>query len=366
MRFKSICATACVAALASVATAQDVEFTNYVGSFPTVFAPIPVATNSQGHLFYATFQAANSQLWVVEDPVAAVGSETIPGKHIRTFPEMVTAGRGFQGLDVDAAGKLFLSGDNAGAPGLMFRFDPLVNGSETTYTLHPTFTGTSNAVAQRKLGLDIISSAGNGLIACTSLTHIVYYDFLGNQVGSPVALPQGNTREPQFNSVDNVIYPLRNGRSTSVSLEAIVTGVNTSTGGGTMVADKTLPGADGGANGVPNSHGYYYAAQHQLITVGQIHAASGGTTIPSEIRVWDITENGTSMTLAYSVKEADHGAGWQDIKDAVVIGNRLYVTSHAPTSRVYVYEGVPASVNRWDEYETSSEVDRRDVSGNLK
>src|SRR5690606_6278651 len=136
MRLKTICATVCAAALASAASAQNLEFTKYVGSFPAAFAPIPVAGNSQGHLFYATFSGVTSQLWVVEDPEAAVGSETIPGKHIRTFPEMNTAGRGFQGLDVTSDGKIFLSGDNAPAPGLIFRFDPVVNGSETTYTLH--------------------------------------------------------------------------------------------------------------------------------------------------------------------------------------------------------------------------------------
>jgi len=358
MKLKFICAICCIATVATVANAQDKKFIKHLGSFPTARTPVPIAADSAGNLFYATFDRTTSQLWMVENPTSAINSETSPGKHIRTFHEMTVSGRGIQGLQVTSDGsKIFVIGDNGSTAndGKMWRFDRTGTGENTTYTEVTSFYTNTQATNKRKLAGAIISEAGNGLLAVNSLLDMSYYDFTGTPLSasSDVAFKQGNNREVVFNPLNNVIYPLRNGRSTSVSLESIISGVNTTTGGGTRVDNKFLPGADGALNGVPNSHGYYYAEQHQLITVGQVHLLSGGTTAPAQIRVWDITDNGTSLSLAYAIKESDSDAGWQDIRDAVIIGDYMYVTSTNPDSRIHVYGVPPATVSRWPGYEST-------------
>lgn len=351
MNFKSFFATCCIASLGSAVMAQDVNFTQYLGFISVTTAPLPLASDTAGRLYYGTFNnntgtQAVSGLRVIEDPLSVVDSGTSEGVLIDSYPEFAN-GRGVQSLQVTPDGTIFVGGDTGNAA--LANVWKYTRTSETPLTFVEDTAFQTNVIAEsakRRHGVAVISTTGNGLLAASYFTGVDFFDFSGDHLTN---LGGGSNyiREPVYNSQDNILYPLRNGASSNNMIDYFFTGFSTTDGSGGSLVTNTLidDGAANSAFGVAAQNGYYYGNQHQLITLD-------GPTIqndPPRVRVWDIVDNGTSLSLAYSIDTDPNGQPFNGIADAVIIGNRLYV-SNISRNAIYVYGAVPASVGRWELY----------------
>jgi hypothetical protein len=354
VKTKSIFAMCCAVGLTTGAVAQNIEFTNYLGFISTTTSPLPLAADPDGRLFYGTFNTNAvtqqvSELRVIPSPTSVLNSSTSEGLLIDTYPEFDN-GRGIQSLDVTPNGTVFVGGDTGGAARAnVWKYNrtsvtPLIYTEDVAFNTQVAATS-----PKRRSGVAIVNSSGDGLLATTYFTGVDFFDFSGNFLAN---LGGGSNymREPVYNSANNVLYPIRNGASSNNMIDYIFTGFNTTNGtGGSLVPGTLIPdGAANGAFGNSAQNGFYYAAQNQLITVD-------GPTVqldPPRVRVWNIADNGTSLSLAYSIDADPNGLPFTGIADAVVSGNNMYV-SNTSRNAIYVYGGVPASVSRWDAYESS-------------
>jgi len=358
MKLKSICAICCIATVATVANAQD-KFIKYKGAIKTAPQPLALAGDSLGRLYYGTFDGTKSHVRIIEDPIAAIGGTSDAGTTIVNMASKITAatGRGVQGLQVASDNTLFVSGDT-GSPTLgnlwKFNYTP---GTPPTFTEDTAFTANVISTrASRRSGVAIVSEAGAGLLATSGFDTVTLqkslldcFDFSGNAVGTRLAADPFYYREIQYNSVDNVLYPIRNGIGSNNMIDSYVRNINPVTGNGTHVVSTLIDdGASNGASGTSGQQGYYYTAQNQLITMDGVVTQA---TLPA-VRVWDINDNGTSLSLAYRIDGISPTEKFQSISDAVVINNHLYVDSGTSTS-IFVFEVPPASVNRWNQYEST-------------
>ncbi len=306
MKCNILIAVCAVIGVTTAETLHAAEFTEYLGKIPVASGAAPVAAGPSGQLFYATLRAATSEVRVIENPAAEIGSAaTNVGTVIAAYP--LTSTRGFQGLSVSNSGVLFAAADNAGGSsylGSLFKFNPVVSGATTTYQEDTAFRSnieTNNA--GRRSGVAVVSEAGSGLVAASGFSTgstIDYFDFSGSRVGSQLTEPLLYYRELQYNTVNKLIYPLRAGKSNNDMLRSYVDNVDPVIGGG-VITQKIL--IDDGANNPgtvsPIQNGFYYAAEHQLITCDQLATTSTEFTgSRHQVRVWDIIENGTSLTLA--------------------------------------------------------------------
>jgi hypothetical protein len=350
---KSFVLLAAAALLAPAIAGAQITFDQYAGFIPVNPRPLPLATDGTA-LFYASFDdnggdaGITSTIFRVADPVASIiaapalpaGTETAVGTTIETVN--VAEGRGLQGLQVDGAGNLYASGDaGGGQPTILRKY------AAGTFTPDATFNAATAALTKRVAGIALLP---NNLIAgITTSNTIEYFDqTTGSQAGLTSITTGINAygREVVWNNDDSVLYILKNGNSQSDIIQQYVSGI-TATGGGTVNAAALITdGATNSAFGGGTQHGFYFDAQNQLITMDS--APSSG--LDKQIRVWDVATGGTSLTLDHAILPSigDPDLAFTDISDAVVIGNRLYVSSTG-ASVVYVFEQA-ASVSDWTLY----------------
>lgn len=297
-----------------------------VGTFSTNHAPLPIAADAAGGLYYATFDAASSSVYYLADPVAEIG-DTDPSDHalIATVGSFA-AGRGFQGIGVNASGEVFASGDN-GTGGELLKY-----GAAPGFAPDATFNGNAAAAfaASRHAGLALL---GSNSIAVTRFNSLAYVD---QGAGTLIRALGGGTnyqREAVYNPVDEVIYAMRNGASTSEILTGYYGGSTAAEASYEWTAAASLlpDGAVNTAFGIATQHGFIDVTQSppKLYTID--------TAVDPEIRAWDIDSGGASLTFDGSITSATGGAGWASVNDCVRIGNYLYVTG-TNDDTIYVYQ----------------------------
>lgn len=352
MKTSLFLATVCLAGLASVATAQT-QYNDFLGTITTFRTPLPLAADADGRLFYGTFIGNQSALLVIDDPVAAIGQPTEAGTTITVFNQFPNL-RGLQSLVVNGAGSVFASGDTgSGTAGNIWKFDKTGVEPSVSFVEDLTFNlnVTTNAPARRS-GLAIINDAGAGLLASSEFSKVNFFDFTGATIGTPLTGATQYIREIQFNGTDNVIYPLRNGGNSMKMITDFWENVNTSTGAADLVTSGLLDsGAANTAFGAAAQNGYYNAATNQLITCDGPVVISGEPQQPT-VRVWDIKDNGTSLELAYQLSETDPGVKFPGVTDAVVLNDKLYISS-SNGNAIYVFGPTPAAVKSWRGYESA-------------
>jgi hypothetical protein len=338
-------------AVSAASGAQNLEFTQYLGQIPVPGPALPLATDADGHLFVGTFDGPNSALYLIEDPEGETGKTTPTLTTIATFPSFVPL-RGLQSLQVTNSGDLLVSGDTGSVTVANLWKYTKVPGLTINYTEDVAFRAAADLAPARRSSVAIFADpqAGTGTIIANGLNDMDFFDFSGAHISGPFRVSNNYMREGIYNSRDNVFYAIRNGNGSQEMIRNFVQNVDTS--GGTLTTSTLI--SDGAANGNfgnARQNGYYYADQHQLITLDS-DVTIGGTAIPPAVRVWDITDNGTSLTLAYRIEGTSETTKFASIGDAVVSGNRLYVSSSGARA-VYVFGPAPAAVNRWSAYEAT-------------
>lgn len=344
MRFTSFCAMCCVATLAATASAQTMQYTNYLGAIKVPTGITPIIGDSAGRLFYGTFLGPKSELRVIENPESFINTPNEAGTTISVFTQF-DSGRGLQSLQAASNGSIFASGDTGKATlANVWKFNP--SGSPVTWTEDATFTANATATPARRSGVAIISETGAGLISNNGFTSVDYFDFSGNKVGATLTGGANYMREAIYNGTDNILYTLRNGVGTQKMLIYYVAGINPVSGGGNFVTkDLILDGASNGNNGSAKQNGFFISSTKQLIT---LDGDSVQKTLP-KVRIWDLPDSGTSVSLAYSLSGISETQLFQSIEDAAVINDKLYVDSSTSGS-IFVFGPAPASVNKWDAY----------------
>lgn len=342
-----ICATCCIAASAFDANAQD-QYTEYLGAIKTSPQPMCMAINSLGHLVYGTFSGPNSALILIEDPDAAVGNENDLSSTI-TVNNGFAAGRGYQTISVGPNDILFASGDTGNAAiANIWAFGRV--GEAPYYSEITSFANNATAAnAGRRSSVAVVSTEGDGLLITSGFSIGHYFNFSGNLVGSPLTGGSNYIREIVYNSTDNVLYALRNGNNSNNMIDYYWTGINPTTGGGTFVASTLIDdGASNSGTGTAAQNGFYFAEQNQLVTLdGTVNI--GGERVQPQVRVWDLNENGTSVSLAYAIDGISETEKFNNLGDAVIHNDRLYID--APSSASIFVFGLPGSrVSDWKEY----------------
>ena len=353
-------------ALLAVTSAQisAAEFTKYVGFIKTKSNPVTLAADPDGNLYYGCSPATlEREVVFIQNPNSKIGNEEAAGTVVENIS--FASGRIIQGLGVTSDGtKLFMTGDNGGGTPTqnVRRYDitsnPGENGPSYSWNRNTEFentfaaTDTGHGLSLRFGGIAIISESGNGLIAAQTFQGIVYFDFNGNKVGTAVTGLPNYHREPVYNSQHNLIYPLRNGENSAEMLRGYISGIDPVNGGGTwnpgvLISDGAWNTATAGAA----QHGFYYAAENQLVTLDTLNTLATPAS-DAKIRVWNTGDDGKTFTLAYSLSPSQDDAvapNWSTVSDAVITNNRLYVSVSGKTG-IYVYEAPGANVDNWSLY----------------
>lgn len=329
---------AALSTVCSMAPAQNFQY--YVGKIPTYSTPLPVAADTSGNLYYATFNAGNSAVYYVPSPVTQIGTTNPAGTTV-TASAAFPSGRGFQGLQVTSGGTVFASGDTGSAGVYIRKF-----GASPTFAEDTSFLTNVSANTNRIGGIAIVTEAGSGLLVASTFNSINYFKFDGTATGlSNVAGGTNYKREPIYNSTNNVIYSLKNGNSSPIMLDGYWSGISSTSGGGTWNGATMIPdGATSTTFGSSTQHGYYYAAANQLITCDSDLNSSS----KARIRFWNITGSGATLTLSYAIDNTLGTPGWTYPADCVVIGTRLYV-SVTMDNAIYVYSQT-SGVTDWSLY----------------
>jgi len=322
------------------------QYTNYLGAIKVPQGILPLIGDNNGNLFYGTFAGPKTELRVIQNPESFINTPNEAGSTVTVLAEFAN-GRGLQSLQASSSGSIFASGDTGNAAlANMWKFDP----SGTTWTENTSFKSTiAGAVPARRSSVALVNNAGTGLLAANGFYNIEYFDFSGNKVGSTINNGNRNyMRESVFNTANNVLYPFRNS-GTQTMLIYYVSGVNPVTGGGTLVdSNQIITGASNGASGSAKQNGFYNSATNQIITCDGDVTITQNKVLP-KVRVWDLADNGTSVSLAYELTGISPSVPFWSIEDAAVINDKLYVDSSTSGS-IFVFGPAPASVNKWDAY----------------
>lgn len=322
--------------------AADFQYEGLI-NIPITF-PLPMAKDGSGGLYVANFNPdGGGSVVYIANPVAAIDSSG-------TFPSDATAGvviytvtgwpaqRGFQGLQVDSVGNVYVSGDD----GSTTFIKKLTAG---------TFVEDTGFAVSGTVRIGGIALLNNDIVVATQFSNLLFFNTANGTLLQTVTGGTLYQRETVYNSVDNVLYSFTSGNNSTALLRGYWSGgspaalANYAFSASDMITTGSLGTAFGGASG----HGYYDATNNWLITSDNEPTAPN----PRQIRIWAIGINGTTLTLLQAIDGTTLDAASQAQpfpltapRDAVLIGDRLYVASSNNNGSIYVFRR-PTSVGDW-------------------
>ncbi len=198
-----------ISLLASMALAYYLPFA-YRDAFDTNTKPGPLATDSAGGLYYATFDADSSRLFYVPDPI--YNSQITSHVLVYSAGSAFSSGRGFQGL-ATYGDSVYVCGDT-GATSVLKKF----NRSGTSFTEDGTFAPSLSG--KRYSGVAVLDSG-------TTVAVTYYYGcvhMLKASDGSYISGFCGCKNYQRDLTVDNVgnLYAGRNGYSDPAAVNRYV------------------------------------------------------------------------------------------------------------------------------------------------
>lgn len=315
---------------------------------PTGGIPIAVAKDDAGALYIATFASPDSTVIKIDDPEAAIddsgGFPAATGTVLATASGFV-ASRGFQGIAVDSNGNVFAAGDNGGGTpqGIIRKWD-------SSGTADTTFNTAADTANIRAGGLALLSDDSVAVAQFGGFTLRSTTDF--DAIGAASTGNPNFGREVSYNANDNIVYLTRSGGESAVKVAGYFQGGTPAAGGYSWVADALIPdGAIDTQFGLASSHGGFDNDRSWFLD-----AANGLT--PQALRIFEVTEDGTDFELAFTLDgdtldAADGGQPFPitDVRDAIIIGDFIYVASSNNSGSIYAFEIVEiTSVQNWNLY----------------
>lgn len=319
-----------MAVLCGVSEVRSAEVV-YESSFYTTetlnaVGPYNLAVDSNGGLYFATFDGPASDVYYIADPVGAHASVVKTGNAaFAAFP----AGRGIQGLSVDASGNLYATGDTgtAGAS-VVAKLGPPPN-----FTADAGFA--PNGTGRRWLGNTILS---DGLVALFQFNSI---NIVNANTGAQLAgLYLDNTSNYQRDGVVNPatmdIFITRNGANAIGGLVQWSGGTPSTLGAYARTTISFLSNlADSSVYGNAGQGIGFFAPRSWLMVNNQ-------TTDNEGIDVYSISGAGASATATFvqHIDGSESGTPIHSIADAVMVNytdaERLFI-SDFDANRILVY-----------------------------
>ncbi|MCX7765393.1 MAG: hypothetical protein N2246_01635 [Candidatus Sumerlaeia bacterium] len=315
---------------------------SYEKSITTQNAPYPLAVNSSGGLFYATFDAGNSKVYYIADPINDPNTVvTISSSAFTDFP----TGRGLQGVAVDSSGNLYACGDKgSGVPAAFKKFNPPSFTEDSTFA--PDMTGV------RILGCANFESGDRKYIATNTFNSIRFYDAIdGSYDGAHYTdnLPSYQ-RDIAINTNNWDIFTSRNGANTVGSVCLFTGGSPNNLNGYSRVTTTFITNTERSSTYGTAAHGIGFYAPDNLLFVGN-KGTENPTDNVGQLDIYQITGTGSgaSATLITSITGLESGTQLGEAMDAVMFnypsGKRLFISDYS-NARILVYKDI-TGITSW-------------------
>lgn len=315
---------------------------SYEKSITAQNAPYPLAVNSSGGLFYATFDAGNSKVYYIADPINdPTNVVTISSTAFTDFP----ASRGLQGLAVDSSGNVYASGDKGSGVAAAFKkFNPPSFTEDAAFV--PDMTGV------RILGCANFESGDKKYIATNTFNSIRFYDAIdGSYDGAHYTDNQPSyQRDIAINPSNWDIFTSRNGANIVGSVCLFSGGSPNNLNGYSRISLTFINNTERSSAFGTAAHGIGFYAEDNLLLVG-----NKGTEVPSDnvgqLDIYQITGTGSgaSATLITSITGLESGTQLGEAMDAVMFnypsGKRLFISDYS-NARILVYKDI-TGVTTW-------------------
>ncbi len=345
--FASLAAVAAIAAAPLVAPAQTYVYEGLIDLDTT--GPLALAGDAAGNLYAVTFVtgATGGSLIYIEDPISEIdtsGDFPDDPSGVEVFDvDGWPSGRGLMGVAVDSTGNVYVSGDD-GAGTFIVKLSPAPDFDEIT-------DFDASGIGTRIGGVTLMN---DDIIVAVAFGSLLFIDTEDGSLLETASGAPNFQRSVAYNPADEVFYPFSNGADSAVMVRGYFSGGSaTDLGGFGFTADEMISdGAVDSQFGGATQHGFFDTVSGRLISAD----TQDNDTGVRQTRIWDVSGDGTTLTLAQAVDadtpDAD-GAGQpfplESPRDAVVIGDRLYVSTTNNDGSLYVFidEDAVTSVSDW-------------------
>ena len=342
--FAGLTAAAAVVAVPLAAPAQNYVYEGVINV--PVNAPLPMAADADGGLYTADFNEGGQVIYIA-DPVAAIGTtDELPAEVGDVIFEVTgwPASRGLQGLQVDSAGNVYVSGDPGGATYIV------------KLTPAPDFEVDDDFEVAGAIRIGGVALLNDDVIAAAQFGSLYFYD---TTTGAQLANVSGGTiyqREPVYNPTDDVFYCIVSGNNSNSLVRGYWSGgAPDNLAGYAFTAEELITdGSWGSPFGGATGNAYYDVANDWFITADNDPEAN-----VRQIRLWVPSAGGTELTLAATIDGSTPDADGdppafaiESTRDIVRIGDRLFVSSTDNDGIIYVFidEDAVVSVGDWSLY----------------
>jgi hypothetical protein len=293
--------------------------------------PYALAVNSSGGLFFVTFNAAQSKLVYIADPIHADDTfTTISHASFTGFPTQ----RGLQGVTVDASDNVYVSGDT-GTDSVFKKFNPPSFSEDATF--NPNMTGA------RILGCDMFGP----YVAAVTFPSVRCYDSVDGSYDKYIYFDdnlQTYGRDVGVNPANYDIFVSRNGASRKGSVVYYSGGNPSSTNSNldyvriSATFIDNLMQADTYGDGTQGIG--FYAARNLLMVNNR-----GIEAVDDQVGTLDVylisgTGGSATATLETQISGSESGRQLGEAVDGVMFQypdtERLFVSDYA-NNRILVY-----------------------------
>jgi len=315
----------------------------YIRSFTADTAPGPIAVSQNPtttDCYYATFGSATSNIYYVPDFLTSIDTTD---QRLIAGPVVFNATRGFQGMVLDSADNVFISGDNGGTPPSNYFFKYVPDIGKTVWTQDTAFA-VDNTL--RIAGCDLL----NDSIIVASMT-LASPKALSTSNGSSLADFPTDTyygRKPTFNPDNNDIYQGFNGNGAGTNtFEIYINGDPSNLAGYTL--DATTLFADS-VGTVARNHNGYDKINHQLLHIDTQNKMIGIYDVNTTLRGAASINTTPVQTIDLTLIAA--GTSPFDIAHMRVNGDDYLLITDYGTSvnQIHVFGPPPTKAKTWMVY----------------